>query len=150
MIKIRQKSEKIRGCANKHYFFQKSAPPSSLMVPGNVLRRWCGIVPVSLTGTTGSLQRILWMGMTYRIGFLYSRARIPHVRQQISTSLYNEIRNNENNYHNTYNINNSNNINNSTNIIATMSIVIIITIVGTVQQEMGSKIAAHPCTWCVR
>ncbi len=35
--------------------------------PENVLRRWYGMVPV---GTTGSLPRILWMGMTYRIGFL--------------------------------------------------------------------------------
>ena len=33
------------------------SPPAG--APGNVLRRWCGIVQVSPTGTTGSLPRIL-------------------------------------------------------------------------------------------
>ncbi len=40
--------------------------------PGKWWRRWCGIVPVSPTGTTGSFPRILWIGITYRIGFLWS------------------------------------------------------------------------------
>ena len=38
------------------------SPAPGLRSPGapeNVLRRWCGIVPVSPTGTTGSLPRIL-------------------------------------------------------------------------------------------
>ena len=38
--------------------------------PEKALRMLCGIVPVSPTGTKGSLPRILWMGTTYRIGFL--------------------------------------------------------------------------------
>ena len=38
--------------------------------PGKTLLRWCGNVPVSLMGTTGSFPRILCMGMTYRTGFL--------------------------------------------------------------------------------
>ena len=43
------------------------SPEPGLRSPGapeKWLRRWCGIVPVSPTGTTGSLPRILWIGMT--------------------------------------------------------------------------------------
>ncbi len=40
--------------------------------PGKWWRRWCGIVPVSPTGTTGSFPRILWISIRYRIGFLWS------------------------------------------------------------------------------
>ncbi len=40
--------------------------------PGKWWRRWCGIVPLSPTGTTGSFPRILWIGITYRIWFLWS------------------------------------------------------------------------------
>ncbi len=40
--------------------------------PGNRLRRWCRIVPVSPTGTRGSFPRIFSTGMTYSTGFLWS------------------------------------------------------------------------------
>jgi len=43
------------------------SPEPSLRSPGaqeKWLRRWCGIVPGSPSGTTGSLPRILWIGMT--------------------------------------------------------------------------------------
>jgi hypothetical protein len=40
--------------------------------PGKKLRMWCGKVPVSPTGTTGSFPRIFSMGMTKRTGFLRS------------------------------------------------------------------------------
>jgi hypothetical protein len=44
-----------------------STPAPGLRSPGapeKALRVLCGIVPVSPTGTKGSLPRILWMGMT--------------------------------------------------------------------------------------
>ena len=49
-----------------HHIRHPSPEPGlrSLGAPGKWLRRWCGIVPVSPTGTTGSLPRILWIGMT--------------------------------------------------------------------------------------
>jgi hypothetical protein len=40
--------------------------------PGKKVRMWYGMVPVSPTGTTGSVPRICSMGMTYRTGFLWS------------------------------------------------------------------------------
>ncbi len=40
--------------------------------PGKWWRRWCGIVLVSPTGTTGSFPRILLIGLTYRIRFSWS------------------------------------------------------------------------------
>ncbi len=40
--------------------------------PGLWWRTWCGIVPVSPNGTTGSFPRILWIGIAYRFGFLWS------------------------------------------------------------------------------
>ena len=49
------------------------SPAPGLRSPGapeKALRMLCGIVPVSPTGTKGSLPRIFWMGTTYRIGFL--------------------------------------------------------------------------------
>ena len=51
------------------------SPEPGLRSPGapeKWLRRRCGIVPVSPTGTTGSLPRIYSTGMTYKIGFLWS------------------------------------------------------------------------------
>ncbi len=51
------------------------SPEPGLLSPGATGKwwhRWCGIVPVSPTGTTCSFPRILWIGITYRIGFSWS------------------------------------------------------------------------------
>ena len=54
--------------------------------PAKRLRRRCGMVPVSPTGTTGSFPKILSIGMTYRIGFL-CRACIGPWNRKIPASL---------------------------------------------------------------
>jgi hypothetical protein len=48
--------------------------PATAGAPGNRLRTWCGIVPVSPTGTRASFPRICSTGMTYSTGFLWSRS----------------------------------------------------------------------------
>jgi hypothetical protein len=53
--------------------------------PGKWWRRWCGIVSVSPTGTTGSFPRILWIGITYIIGFLWSSSYT--IRKPIDSKL---------------------------------------------------------------
>ncbi len=58
-----------------HILVRHPSPEPGLLspgAPGKWWRRWCGIVPVSPTGTTGSFPRTLWLGITYRIGILWS------------------------------------------------------------------------------
>ncbi len=78
--------------------------------PGKWWHRWCGIVPVSSTGTTSSFPRILWISITYRIGFC-GWARIQLVNQLIPTNQnkFNKV-NNLNNLNNLHNLHNDNNL----------------------------------------
>ena len=62
------------------------SPAPGLRLPGAPgktfkLRRWNGIVPVSPTGTTRSLSRILWMGITLKMGFLQSSSCTVTIRE---------------------------------------------------------------------
>ncbi len=59
-----QKPTKLARIDKPHPASVPWTPCDRQALPEKRLRRWCGMVPVSQTGTTGSFPRILSMGMT--------------------------------------------------------------------------------------